>query len=232
MRLTILRNDPGVPAGHLARVALERGLEVDLVLLDAGASFPAVDAVEALAVLGGEMGAYDTDRYPYLEEEKAFLRAVVARGVPVLGLCLGCQMLADALGGAAYLAPRPEVAFAPLDLVVDDPVVDVLGEQPSLAIHRDTFDVPPGGTLVARSARYDHAFRLGSALGVQTHPEVTSEIVRAWMGEEGAVDLLAGSGLSPAGLADLVASHAAEMRDVADRFFGAWLDEAAGAGMA
>jgi GMP synthase (glutamine-hydrolysing) len=226
VRLTILRNDAEVPAGHLARVALERGVEVDLVLLDEGAALPAADGVEAVAVLGGEMGAYDTDRYPFLEEEKAFLRAVVARGVPVLGLCLGCQMLADALGGAAYLAPGPEVAFAPLDLVVDDPVVDVLGEQPSLAIHRDTFDVPPGGTLVARSTRYDHAFRLGSALGVQTHPEVTPEIVRAWMGEESAVDLLAGSDLSPAGLADLIASRAEEIREVADRFFGAWLDEA------
>jgi GMP synthase (glutamine-hydrolysing) len=172
------------------------------------------------------MGAYDTDRYPYLEQEKDFLRAVVARGVPVLGLCLGCQMLADALGGAAYLAPAPEVAFAPLDLLVDDGVVGVLGERSSLAIHRDTFDVPPGGTLIARSGRYDHAFRFGSALGVQTHPEVTPDIVCTWMEDETAAALLVGSGLTPGALSALISAHAEEVHATADRFFGAWLDEA------
>ncbi len=226
MRLTILRNDVQVPAGHLERVARSKGVDVSIVKLDEGDGLPDPEDVDVVAVLGGEMGAYDTDAHPYLVDEKQFLIDAVHRGVPVLGLCLGCQLLAESLGGAAYLGERPEVAFGGLDQVADDAVVGVLTPGPTLAIHRDTWDLPPGGTLVARSPAYNQAFRYGTALGVQPHPEVDETIVEAWLSHDGARTLVRNAGEDPDRVLEAFRSASAEVSDLADAFFGAWLDEA------
>jgi GMP synthase (glutamine-hydrolysing) len=228
MRLTVLRNDPHVPPGLLAEVASRRLVDVDIVALDAGDSLPGVFDIDAVAVLGGEMGAYDIDDYPYLVDEKAFLAEAVALGVPVLGLCLGCQLLAEALGGSAYLAAVPEVAFGTIDIVEHDDVVGILGLEPSLLIHRDTWDLPPGGTLLARSDRYNQAFRLGSALGVQPHPEVDGPIARSWLVGPEASELPRAVGVDPIELVEEFEANADRVRSTAERFFGVWLAEAAG----
>jgi len=226
MRLTVLRNDPHVPAGQLAAVAARRSIEVVLVELDAGAGLPDLAGADAIVALGGEMGAYDVDAYPFLAAEKRFLADAVALGIPVLGLCLGCQLLADALGGSAYLADSPEVAFGTLDVIAQDPVVDVLGTEPSLLIHRDTWDLPEGGTLVARTDRYNQAFRFGSALGVQPHPEVDTSIARSWLIGPGASTLPRAVGVDPGALLEEFERSAEGVAATADRFFGSWLTEA------
>lgn len=228
MKITVLRNDPEVPPGSLLRVAADHDIDVVVVALDAGDALPDLSDVDAVVALGGEMGAYDTDRYPYLADEKAFLRSAVNRGVPVLGLCLGCQLLAEALGGSAYLAPAPEVAFAVVEGVAPDPVVDVLSMEPSLMMHRDTWDLPPGGVLLARSARFRQAFRLGSALGVQPHPEVDADIVASWFAHESSVELARRAGADPAEVLAAVLGNMARVNAAADRFFGAWISEAKG----
>ena len=226
MKLTVLRNDPQVPAGHLGRVARARGCDVEIVALDEGAALPSIDDVDALAVLGGEMGAYDGHRFPYLEAEKRLLTDAVAAGVPVLGVCLGCQLLADALGGEAYLADRPEVRFGSLESTERDPVVDLLTPGPVLTFHRDTWEVPEGGRLIARSDRYPQVFRLGTALGVQPHPEVDSHIVTSWLEHDDGARLVRSAGEDPDEVLGAFASREAEVATIADRFFGAWLDEA------
>lgn len=221
-----MRNDPECPPGHLERVARAHGVEIEVVALDAGDALPDVASVEAVAVLGGEMGAYETDRVPYLVAEKAWLADLVSAQVPVLGICLGCQLLADALGGRAYLAARPEVAFTTLEVVAPDPVVDVLARVPTLAIHRDTWTLPPGGRLIARSDRFPHAFRLGSALGVQAHPEVDPEIVGVWADDPSIVPFLAADGRTTDDLTSWVADHEDSTAAAADELFGAWIREA------
>ena len=226
MRLTVLRNDAMVPPGHLARVAAERGVHIDLVALDAGDPLPDVESVEAVAVLGGEMGAYDVERYPYLAREKQFLREAVDAGVPVLGLCLGCQLLADALGGEAFLAPRPEVVLAPVRAVVDDPVVGVIAERPALAMHRDTWTVPEGGTLIAVSDTYNQAFRFGTALGVQPHPEVESEVLADWLDHPESALLVEQAGADVDAVRSDFDTAGDELVAAADAFFDAWLSEA------
>lgn len=227
MKLTILRNDPLVPAGHLDRVARDRCVDVTTVELDAGEQLPAFDEVEAVAILGGGMGVYDTDRYPHLIAEEQWIATAARRGVPMLGLCLGCQLLADALGGSAYLAPTPEVAFEAIDLVTDDAVVGHLGRADVLMMHRDTWDLPEGGRLVARSRRYPQAFRIHNALGVQPHPELTAATAEAWLEHPGSVDLLAGAGVAGHELSVRLERSAPVIAATADAFFGAWFDEVA-----
>lgn len=227
MRLTVLRNDVRVPAGHLERVARDRGIDVHTVELDAGASVPDLGDLGAVAVLGGGMGAYDTDRHSFLIDEKRWLASAAIAGVPILGLCLGCQLLADALGGRAYLATVPEVAFSPIDLVVDDPVVRHLSEGPVLTMHRDTWDLPDGAVLVARSPSHDQAFRMFNALAIQPHPEVTPATARAWLTDPASGDILSGAGAVGHQVADRIDAAAPGIASTADAFFGAWLDEAA-----
>ena len=226
MKLTILRNDAQVPAGHIERVARDRALDVDLVRLDAGDDVPSVDSVDAVVVLGGEMGAYDVDRFPYLAAEKQFLVDAVDAGVPVLGVCLGCQLLADALGGRAYPGERPEVHFGPLDPVSPDPVVDALIDGPTLSMHQDTWDPPDGATVLARTDRYPQAFRYGSSLGIQPHPEVDSAIVKSWLTHGAGVAVAVRAGADPEAVMDDFTARDDEVAAVADRFFGAWIDEA------
>ncbi len=222
--VAILRNDRHVPPGHLVDVLDEHDMPWTLFPLDEGARPADVSEVRAVVVLGGSMGSYDEPAFPHLTEEKAYLRRVVHSGVPVLGICLGCQLLADVLGGRAYRADRPEARFARLE-VAADPVVEVLGRHPVLSIHRDTWDLPPGASLVASSPRYPQAFRLGAALGVQPHPEADHEIVSDWLSTEDGAALARLAGATPQELTAALAESAEGVKETARAFFGRWIDE-------
>ena len=93
--------------------------------------------------------------------------------------------------------------------------------------HRDTWNLPPGARLLAESDRFPHAFRLGTAVGIQAHPEATAEILAGWM-SAGGVDELRGVGVDPDGLLEAVAANETEQRVMAAGLFGAWLEEVAG----
>ncbi len=224
---------PLVVLQNSADVGLERfadgvaAIEHRLVRLDRGEPVPAVPDVGALLVLGGHQGAYQEDIHPYLVEEKALLRDLVAADVPVLGICLGCQLLADALGGAAYLAPEVEARFEPYVLTDDgigDPVARHLVE-PTLSLHEDTWDLPPGATLLASSPRYPQAFRMGSAIGIQTHPEVTVETAAEWVDDLGR-NRIAAAGVDPQALLARVAAANDASELLAQRILAAWMMDA------
>lgn len=224
--IVVLRNDRSAPAGYLGSALDERGLDWERCELDTGDALPELGEVRALVALGGEMGAYDEDRYPYLAAEKRLLVRAAREGIPVLGLCLGCQLLADALGGRAYRAEVPEVRFATLDMTaagsVDGTVRHLEGRR-VLVFHQDTWDLPPGAEMLATGGGFAQAFRWGSVVGIQPHPEVSPTIVESWI--EWALPTVRAAGTDPKRLIGELHEATAEIEATAAAFFGAWLDE-------
>ncbi|MDA2979097.1 MAG: type 1 glutamine amidotransferase [Actinomycetota bacterium] len=227
MRILVLQNDVEVPIGRLEDSASAAGHEIVLVALFAGDRLLPFEEFDAIVILGGGMGAYDESIFPFLAEEKRFLTEAVAAGVPTLGLCLGGQLLADALGGSAYLAQRPEIEFTRvMPRVADDLLADTLTSARTLLFHRDTFDLPDGATLIASSARYPQAFRFGSAVAVQPHPEVTGKVAADWIDDPTQKVDLDRAGASAADLKAEIHAAEPEMSRLASSFFAAWFSEA------
>ncbi|MBT8197226.1 MAG: type 1 glutamine amidotransferase [Acidimicrobiia bacterium] len=226
--LLILQHNDTVPPGYLGDAIARAGVETTVVDLWAGDPVPSHEGWAGIVSLGGLMGAYDDEEYPWLTTEKAMLRAAVTAGVPVLGICLGCQVLADALGGRAYKAADTEIAFAPVDLTAAGAADPVVGRMTGsvLTWHQDTWDPPPGAEVLATSDRYPQAFRLGSALGLQPHPEAGEEIATGWASEPKGAAMLDRVGV----IADelLAAIRASNPEPMAARLFDAWLAEVAG----
>ncbi len=228
MKVMIIQNEDDAPPGHLERVCLNLGHEVEVVHPGRGDQLPTLDGVDAVVALGGAMGAYDTDAYPFLIEEKAVLKRAVESGLAVLGLCLGCQLLADALGGRAYRADAPEAGFMMLRMHPDsrDPVVGILASRRSLVVHQDTWMLPPDAELIASTPGYNQIFRYGTALGIQSHPEITGKIVSSWFADSDFVQMVRDASADPESLLEAIMSADDEISDTAEELFGAWLAEA------
>lgn len=189
--------------------------------------------VEAAVVMGGFMSAYDSTDHPWLIEEKRWLGTLVARDIPVLGICLGAQLLADALGGRAFPAPVPEVGVVPLEPSPEGrrhPVVVALGERAFFA-HEDTFDLPPGATLLARTGAHPAVFSFGSALGIQPHPETTTAQALKWA-DHPRFDLLERAGVSRHEYVDQLREFDTAAAAAAEGAFGAWFDQLGSGGAA
>jgi len=139
---------------------------------------------DAYMVFGGSMHADQEDRHPWLRDELEWLRGLLERGAPVLGVCLGAQLLARAAGAAVEpLAGGPEIGWYPVERLAADPVLDALPRRfEAFEWHHYTYGLPAGALELARSERATQAFRLGDACwGVQFHPEVAHEQVLAWI---------------------------------------------------
>jgi GMP synthase (glutamine-hydrolysing) len=185
-RLLVVQHEPSTPPGLLADAAAATGVELDVVEAH-GRQVP-VELGDAggLVVLGGEMDADELDDYPHLERTMALLRDAATRNAPTLGICLGAQLAANALGGRAYPGPAgEEVGWTKVELTAAgraDPVLGALVEPAEVfQWHHDTLDPPPGAIQLASGERYQHqAFRLGSVVGVQFHPEVDGPLLAGW----------------------------------------------------
>jgi GMP synthase-like glutamine amidotransferase len=131
-----------------------------------------------LLILGGKMSVNDEREYPFLEEEKRVIREMVTRSDPVLGICLGAQMIASALGARVYPGEK-EVGWSPVTWI--EPLPGIPRETTVFQWHGETFDLPDGASLVCQGDRVkNQAFFWKSALGVQFHIEVTEEMIRKW----------------------------------------------------
>ena len=146
---------------------------------------PRTDA-DAVIVLGGAMHPDQEERHGWLGPELRLLSEHVERGTPLLGVCLGSQLIARAAGARVYRAPEPEVGWLPVEVSAGaDPVAAALPRRfDAFQFHEYTHDLPDGAVELARSAVCTQAYRLGSAWGVQFHPEVRLEQIESWVAEE------------------------------------------------
>jgi GMP synthase-like glutamine amidotransferase len=214
--LCIVEQQPDAPAGLLAEWALARGHHVvTLRAPELGAGpWPDPTRFGAIAPLGAEHSVHaSADRW--IAPQIAFLREAHERGVPVLGLCFGGQALAAALGGDVRVAPEPEIGWLELESLDGGAVA----RGPWFAWHYDTFTLPPGARELARSAACPHAFRLGTSVGLQFHPEVTPAIVEGWL--HGGRDTLAARRIDADALRAQTLAGAAQHRERAFALFDA-----------
>lgn len=163
-----------------------RGCKVDIRRLDLEEALPDPDQVDGLVVMGGPLGAYEDDWYPFLRKECELLGVVARRGSPVLGVCLGAQLLAKALGANVFPGHGIEIGFGSIELTragQRDPLFASGGDTlPVFHWHGDTFTLPEGAELLAASAMYPHqAFRFGRcAYGLQFHIEPDASTWTDW----------------------------------------------------
>jgi GMP synthase (glutamine-hydrolysing) len=185
-RLLVVQHEPSAPPGLLAPAAAATGVELQVVEAPGQPVPVTLDGADGLVVLGGVMDADETDAYPHLARTMDLVRDAAARSAPTLGICLGAQLAAAALGGRAYQGPAgEELGWTKVELTEagrGDPVTGALQEPAELfEWHHDTFDPPPGATLLAGGAVYpSQAFRLGGVVAVQFHPEVDAPLLAGW----------------------------------------------------
>jgi GMP synthase-like glutamine amidotransferase len=207
--LAVVHGDDG-PPGSFADVIAERGHALETWAIACEPAPPrAVDDYGAVLLLGGAMHADQEADHPWLRDEDEIIRRLLDRRVPLLGVCLGGQLLAKAVGARVGPATEPEIGWHGVELLDrDDPVLGALPARfQAFQWHFYAFDVPAGGRELARSAACPQAFRLGeSAWGVQFHPEVTAEIVTRW------------AELSPEEVPDGLVTET-------DRRIGAWVEQ-------
>jgi GMP synthase (glutamine-hydrolysing) len=177
--------------GLLAEALRSAGHPFDVVRLDLDATLPAADSIGGLVVLGGPMGVHDDDAHPWLAPERDLLAAAAGAGKPVLGVCLGAQQLAAALGAPVTTGPAVEVGLGRVELTGPGRLDPVMGPEygglsstsiPCVHWHQDTFDLPEGAIHLAATPRFPHqAFRWGDrAYGLQFHVEVDRQLAEGW----------------------------------------------------
>ena len=154
--------------------------------LDPGCRLPGPAEVRGAVIMGGPMSVNDADAIPGLAAEVDWVRQAISAGVPLLGICLGAQVIARAAGAVVSPAPRREIGWLPVSIA--DPRDPVLGPLAPMTValhwHGEAFTLPDGASALARSAMTPvQAFRLSSAWGVLFHPEADEALVDTWLAE-------------------------------------------------
>lgn len=189
MNILIVQHVEADPVGILGRYLEAHGAWLHTWLVPQRSTPPQGD-YDGLIVLGGPMNACDDENFPYLKHVVELIQGFQRQGKPVLGLCLGAQLIARAFGGRVYQNEIPELGFTPLFPVVgpvaeaEEPWLrDYPPGMPMMQWHFDTFDLPAGAKLLlTNDVCTNQAFRLGTNIyGLQFHPEVTPEIVMTWL---------------------------------------------------
>ena len=230
MRTLAIRH---VPFEHLdlpESILAERGHEI--TYLDAGVD-PIADidplADDLVVLLGGPIGVYEREAYPFLDDEIEFAARRLRAGRPTLGVCLGCQIMAAALGADVYPGPAKEIGWRPLRLSaggIESPL-GWLADAAVLHWHGDTFDLPAGATLLASTDRVvNQAFALGPhALALQFHLEATALNLERWFVGH-TLEIATTDGIDVPGLRAQTAVAAPTLEPLARQVFGRWLDGA------
>ncbi|WP_149083559.1 MULTISPECIES: glutamine amidotransferase [Microbacterium] len=221
-----LRHVPFEDLGILAPLLTARGYQT--TMLDAGIDDVDPDALTAadlLVVLGGPIGVYDDDRYPFLRTSKAAVTARLDNGGATLGVCLGAQLLAEALGAHVRPTGAVEIGYAPLSLTPAgrDSVLAPLDGEPVLHWHGDEFAIPAGELSLASTPGFPHqAFAVGRTLGLQFHLEADHRAIERWL--IGHAHELHHNGIDPRTIRRQAQTHGPRLETLATRVLNDWLD--------
>lgn len=228
MRVLVLQHLSGDGPAYLGTWLARHGIAADVRNTEAGDAYPDDMAGHAaLAVLGGEMSA--NDPLPSLRQAERLILDAMARGRPVLGHCLGGQLMARALGARIGASPAPEIGWQPMQVLPGAAAGAWFGaprEVPVFHWHYEAFELPPGAELLATSRACPHqAFAIGPHLGMQFHIEVDAAKVTRWSADEGARYRAA---LGQPAVQDGAAmragcdTHLADHQALADRLYARW----------
>ncbi|HDH53395.1 MAG TPA: GMP synthase [Nitrospirae bacterium] len=199
MSILIIKNIPAEGPGTIEEHLKSRRMPYRILEFSKGEKVSDIAKYSHLIVMGGPMAVYEMDRYPYLRPEASLIKDFIENGKSVLGICLGAQMIAHALGAKVYPGGTQEVGWYNVDITtegMEDPAVRALSVNNSryaevFQWHGDTFELPVDAVRIASSVVYQNqAFRYGrNVYALQFHIEVTPEIIREWFENEKGVDV-------------------------------------------
>ena len=216
------------PPGTITEVLDDHGLSHRTTQIFRDDPVPDTLGADGLVVMGGPMGVGDLDERPHLSRELGLIEQALQENRPVLGICLGSQLLAHVLGADVRPAPKKEIGWGDVhltDAAADDALCHGVDEPfTALHWHGDVFTLPDGAVSLARSAQTEHqAFRYGdTAYGLLFHLEVTPKTV-AWM-TKAFRDELAREGIDGAAVRRAAMTHEMALRDTAHAVFGRWAE--------
>lgn len=225
----VLRHAPAEGLGLLANALRDFGIHHRYLDAHRGDPLPRdVRTVGGLIVLGGPQAVYELEKYPWLRAEIALVEKALTAGRPVLGICLGAQMVAHVLGARIAQGPRREVGWAPVTLTEDGKDDPVFAGVPSpltvFHLHGDTYELPPDAVNLATSALYEQqAFRWGEVVyGLQFHLEFTEPIIQRLATDPDSARWIAEAGADPRQLVAESAARVQALTDTAQRVFTAF----------
>jgi len=229
MRLHYIQHVPYEGPARIEDWALKAGHSVTATRLYANESLPSIDALDALVVMGGPMGANDDGRYRWMKGEKLFIELAIQRQKKVLGVCLGAQLIAGALGAKVYPNSHKEIGWFPIELNPPNVRFTPLSVLPQRTTvfhwHGDTFDLPRGALHLARSrACENQAFAVGAnVMGLQFHLEMGMAQIEALL-RHASADLSAGDYvMDPEEMLDLAPSQVPPIHAAIIRFLDAFV---------
>ena len=228
----MLRHESPYRLEMVEEVFAESGLGVEYVDLWRDHQLPAIGDVAALVFMGGTMGVGDSDAFPFLSAEQDLIREAVKQATPVLGVCLGSQLVAAATGGQVFRAPHRSIGFRPVARTAaagsDRLFNGFCATDHLLSWHQDTFTLPPGSELLMTSDDVpNQAFRIGSsAWGVQFHFEADGPLFDSWI-EAARKSLQATWGMDPGAFVEEARRHLPHQQSHAREAFKAFADLAA-----
>jgi GMP synthase-like glutamine amidotransferase len=228
LHVAVFQHEPETGLGMLADVLEERSVRYELVDTSQGSALPDPDSFDAAIVLGGSLDADD----PALEETVRWIRAAARDALPFLGICLGAQLLASALGARIVRGSRPRVGMHDVFLTRSAGYDPVFGGLPRrlavLGCHRDMFMLPRGATLLAGSFEQNReAFRFGAcAYGLQFHLEARAEDLSRWRDVPRYRRLAESVGADWDAVTEMLTQATPELDHLAHHIFGRWLTRA------
>lgn len=187
-KILVLQHVKSEGLGIIGKTIGQKGIEADFVrIFRRDRISGSIQGYDGLIVLGGPMGVYEDDVYPFIKDEIALIKNAMKSNIPILGICLGAQLLAKAAGADVYKGKKKEIGWYDVELTdegkADSLFVGLPDEFTVFQWHGDTFDMPDGCKCLASSKLFPHQIiKVGkNAYGLQFHLEVTEEMIREWI---------------------------------------------------